>query len=62
MKIHDLLQQLAQDIVCQECMSDPRKRIRLWILEDVLHVYINTSSGMSLDLICFRHLCSLSRR
>lgn len=23
---------------------------------------INTSSGMSLDLICFRHLCSLSRR
>ncbi|KAG6775294.1 hypothetical protein POTOM_018738 [Populus tomentosa] len=39
MKIHDLLQQLAQDIVRQECnMSDPPKRIRLWIPEDVLHV------------------------
>ncbi|KAJ6996367.1 hypothetical protein NC653_013081 [Populus alba x Populus x berolinensis] len=50
MKIHDLLQQLAQDIVRQECnMSDPPKRIRLWIPEDVLHV-LTYHQDIHLDL------------
>ncbi|KAJ6929152.1 hypothetical protein NC652_013121 [Populus alba x Populus x berolinensis] len=42
--------QLAQDIVRQECnMSDPPKRIRLWIPEDVLHV-LTYHQDIHLDL------------
>ncbi|KAK4570777.1 hypothetical protein RGQ29_029574 [Quercus rubra] len=33
--MHDLLQEMGRDIVCQECSKDPRKRSRLWSFKDI---------------------------
>ena len=35
--MHDLLQEMGRDIVCQEC-KDPEDRSRLWSFEDINNV------------------------
>ncbi|XP_048133486.1 disease resistance protein RUN1-like [Rhodamnia argentea] len=35
LQMHDLIRLMGKDIVIQECRSDPRKRSRLWLFEDV---------------------------
>ncbi|XP_071723126.1 disease resistance protein Roq1-like [Rutidosis leptorrhynchoides] len=34
LQMHDLIQSMGQDIVNEACRDDPRKRSRLWLLED----------------------------
>ncbi|KAL4317326.1 hypothetical protein AHAS_Ahas15G0373900 [Arachis hypogaea] len=36
--MHDLLQEMGKEIVCQESPQEPGKRSRLWFHEDILHV------------------------
>ena len=44
--MHDLLQELGQDIVRQESPKAPGKRSRLWLYEDIDNVPTNnTVSG-----------------
>ena len=33
--MHDLLQQMGQDMVHHECSKDPGKRSRLWVYKDI---------------------------
>ncbi|XP_030936174.1 TMV resistance protein N-like [Quercus lobata] len=41
--MHDLLQNMGQEIVRRECPKDPSRRSRLWLYEDVLHVLKNNT-------------------
>jgi hypothetical protein len=36
--MHDLVQELGQDIVRQECPQDPRNHSRLWLYNDIDNV------------------------
>ncbi|KAK9995064.1 hypothetical protein SO802_024767 [Lithocarpus litseifolius] len=36
--MHNLLQEMGRDIVCQECPKDPGKRSRLWSFKDIDNV------------------------
>ncbi|XP_039157104.1 disease resistance protein RUN1 [Eucalyptus grandis] len=38
LQMHNLFQLMAMDIVKQQCPYDPRRRSRLWLLDDVLNV------------------------
>ncbi|KAK9200606.1 hypothetical protein WN944_015804 [Citrus x changshan-huyou] len=38
LQMHDLLQEMGREIVCQEFVKEPGKRSRLWYHEDVYHV------------------------
>ncbi|KAL3740092.1 hypothetical protein ACJRO7_021381 [Eucalyptus globulus] len=38
LQMHDLVQLMGRNIVKQECRDDPRKRSRLWLLEDVQNI------------------------
>ena len=43
--MHDLLQEMGRDIVCQEC-KDPEERSRLWSFDDIDNVLTeNTVRG-----------------
>ncbi|XP_050242466.1 disease resistance protein RPV1-like [Quercus robur] len=33
--MHDLLEEMGRNIVCQECLDDPRKHSRMWDYEDI---------------------------
>ena len=33
--MHDLLEEMGRNIVCEECLDDPGKRSRLWDYEDI---------------------------
>ncbi|XP_057760765.1 disease resistance protein RUN1-like [Arachis stenosperma] len=53
--VHDLLQEMAKEIVRLESPNDPSKRSRLWFHEDVLHVLkhnkgSNNIEGIRLDI------------
>ncbi|KAF3953653.1 hypothetical protein CMV_020924 [Castanea mollissima] len=37
--MHDLLEEMGRNIVCQECLDDPGKRSRLWDYEDIDKVF-----------------------
>ena len=41
--MHDLLQEMGQEIVCRESPKEPGGRSRLWIYDDVIHVLKNNS-------------------
>ena len=41
--MHDLLQEMGQDIVGCESPKEPSKRSRLWCYKDVLHVLKNNT-------------------
>ncbi|XP_050279016.1 disease resistance protein Roq1-like isoform X2 [Quercus robur] len=43
LSMHDLLQEMGQDIVCCESPKEPGKRSRLWCYKDVLHVLKNNT-------------------
>ncbi|KAG4177036.1 hypothetical protein ERO13_A11G282539v2 [Gossypium hirsutum] len=54
-KMHDLLQQMGWDIVYNESPSEPERRSRLWIPDDIYDVLIENSGtktlkGMLLDM------------
>ncbi|KAF5479442.1 hypothetical protein F2P56_000262 [Juglans regia] len=42
--MHDLLQEMGQEIVCDESREEPGRRSRLWVWKDVLHV-LNNNTG-----------------
>ncbi|XP_041006137.1 uncharacterized protein LOC121250939 [Juglans microcarpa x Juglans regia] len=42
--MHDLLQEMGQEIVCDESREEPGRRSRLWVWKDVLHV-LNKNTG-----------------
>ncbi|KAM5577883.1 disease resistance protein RPV1-like [Rosa sericea] len=46
--MHNLLQQLGQEIVSQECF-EPSKRSRLWIPKDIIHVLEKNTGSSSLE-------------
>ena len=33
--MHELLQEMGRDVVCQECFKDLGKRSRLWLYKDI---------------------------
>ena len=39
--MHDLLQEMGQEIVRRESPEEPGCRSRLWLCEDVLHILKN---------------------
>ena len=39
--MHDLLQEMGQEIVRRESPEEPGRRSRLWLCEDVLHILKN---------------------
>ena len=43
LSMHDLLQEMGQDIVRCESPKEPGKRSRLWCYKDVLHVLKNNT-------------------
>jgi len=57
--MHDLLQDMGQDIVRQECPKMPRKRSRLWQYKDINHVltenkvkvYLTNFIGYNISII-----------
>ncbi|KAK3416439.1 hypothetical protein EUGRSUZ_H02187 [Eucalyptus grandis] len=54
-QMHDLIEQMGQDIVKIECLDDPGRRSRLWCYEDVSEVLskdtgTNAVKGIVLDL------------
>ncbi|KAK8633468.1 hypothetical protein V6N13_014313 [Hibiscus sabdariffa] len=46
--MHDLLQQMGWDIVCDESPSEPERRSRLWIPNDIRNVLIGNTVRASL--------------
>ncbi|KAK4283300.1 hypothetical protein QN277_000265 [Acacia crassicarpa] len=53
--MHDLIQEMAKEIVLSECPKDPSKRSRLWFYQDVLQVLMeqkesNSIEGIRLDV------------
>ncbi|KAL6123301.1 hypothetical protein ACLB2K_075823 [Fragaria x ananassa] len=56
LEMHDLLQEIGWEIVQQQSVKDPGKRSRLWVYEDVDHVFTqNTATdaveGIMLDFL-----------
>ncbi|KAL3726050.1 hypothetical protein ACJRO7_031007 [Eucalyptus globulus] len=54
-QMHDLIEQMGQDIVKNECLDDPGRRSRLWCYDDVFEVLsedtgTNAVKGIVLDL------------
>ena len=41
--MHDLLQEMGQEIVRHESPKEPGRRSRLWRYEDVLHILKNST-------------------
>ena len=41
--MHDLLQDMGQEIVCRESPIEPGGRSRLWIYKNVIHVLKNNT-------------------
>lgn len=61
-QMHDLLHKMGQEIVRQESMKDPGNRSRLWMAEDICHVFrTNTVSSISNIPMCYLgSFCMLS--
>ena len=36
--MHDLVQEMGKEIICQESRGEPGKRSRLWLIDDLFHV------------------------
>ncbi|KAJ9167286.1 hypothetical protein P3X46_021950, partial [Hevea brasiliensis] len=54
--MHDLLQEMGQEIVRRECREEPGQRSRLWLYEDVCHIFMNDTGttlikGVVMDYI-----------
>ena len=44
--MHDLLQDMGQEIIRRESPMEPGRRSRLWIYEDVIHVLKNNNVSL----------------
>ncbi|KAK3415841.1 hypothetical protein EUGRSUZ_H01427, partial [Eucalyptus grandis] len=51
LQMHDLVQLMGQNIVNQECIDDPGKRSRLWLLEEVQDILCEDSGGNAVKAI-----------
>ncbi|KAK4570789.1 hypothetical protein RGQ29_029582 [Quercus rubra] len=49
--MHDLLQEMGRDIVCQECSKDPGKRSRLWSFKDIDNVLTKNAGTEAIQSI-----------
>ncbi|XP_057986653.1 disease resistance protein RUN1-like [Hevea brasiliensis] len=52
--MHDLLEEMGQEIVHRECREEPGRRSRLWLYKDVCHILMNDTGtnlieGLVLD-------------
>ena len=53
--MHDLLEEMGRNMVCQECLDDPGKRSRLWRYKDIENVLKNNKvRGYLENLSSFR--------
>ena len=50
--VHDLLQQMCQEIVREECREDPGKRSILWSFEDINNVLKNNMVSGYVESLC----------
>ncbi|XP_004307463.1 PREDICTED: TMV resistance protein N-like [Fragaria vesca subsp. vesca] len=53
--IHDLIQEMGCEIVRQECQEEPGRRSRLWLPNDIFHVFTRNSGTEAIEGI-FLHL------
>ncbi|XP_068325386.1 disease resistance-like protein DSC1 [Pyrus communis] len=51
LEMHDLLQEMGQKIVGEQCADEPGKRNRLWAPEDVCHVLENNTGTAKVQCI-----------
>ncbi|XP_048429782.1 disease resistance-like protein DSC1 [Pyrus x bretschneideri] len=51
LEMHDLLQEMGQKIVSEQCADEPGKRNRLWAPEDVCHVLENNTGTAKVQCI-----------
>ena len=49
--MHDLIQEMGKEIVRQQSLTDPGKRSRLWLHEDIFDVLTKNSVRENLKLI-----------
>ncbi|KAL4594326.1 hypothetical protein ACB092_12G012300 [Castanea dentata] len=49
--MHDLLQEMGREIVCQESRGEPGKRSRLWHRKDLFHVLMKDTATESIQAI-----------
>ncbi|CAN6685246.1 unnamed protein product [Malus baccata var. baccata] len=52
-EMHDLLQEMGQTIVREQCMDEPGKRSRLWAADDVYEVLENDTGTSTVQCIFF---------
>ena len=50
--VHDLLQEMCQKIIREECREDPGKRSILWSFEDINNVLKNNTVSGYLESLC----------
>ncbi|RDX79133.1 Protein SUPPRESSOR OF npr1-1, CONSTITUTIVE 1, partial [Mucuna pruriens] len=58
--MHDLMQEMGQEIVRQECINNPGKRSRLWKHEEIYHV-LSKNKGTDAIQCIFLDICSIKR-
>ncbi|KAI9101468.1 hypothetical protein K1719_023950 [Acacia pycnantha] len=61
-EMHDLIQQMGREIVCQECIKDPGRRSRLWNPDEIYAILKNNQvtdavEGISLDMSQVGDIC-----
>ncbi|XP_027343242.1 disease resistance-like protein DSC1 [Abrus precatorius] len=56
--MHDLIQEMGQEIVRQQCASEPGKRSRLWKNEDIYHV-LRENKGTDAVKYIFLDTCQI---
>ncbi|KAL4577394.1 hypothetical protein LXL04_013503 [Taraxacum kok-saghyz] len=56
--MHDMIQEMGQDIVCGKCYKDPQKRTRLWGPQEVLDVLVANKGTEEIEGIVVESLYS----
>ncbi|KAL0009633.1 hypothetical protein SO802_011135 [Lithocarpus litseifolius] len=56
--MHDLLQGMGRNIVCQECLDDPGKRSRLWDYDDINKVLKKNKGTEALKAMDIASICN----
>ncbi|XP_062020079.1 TMV resistance protein N-like isoform X1 [Rosa rugosa] len=49
LRMHDLLQEMGREIVCQESTNEPGRRSRLWLPQDVKHVLTKNTGTEAIE-------------
>ncbi|KAF7851813.1 hypothetical protein BT93_L2658 [Corymbia citriodora subsp. variegata] len=63
-QMHDLIQQMGQDVIKRECLNDPGKRSRLWCYDDVYEVLSAATvraSHETIDNLIFFNLHAITK-